>query len=198
MRTVRVWRAPLGPFPFNILLVLAPQTPGHCQDRIPPDCGGKSLYVLLDLTGHHTKMQKLYEALPPPQAEGHSLLELRDAARRCGLSLRGGVYTHDSAPLERPVIAYLDSPRMRLGHYVVLVPVGNLGTMVQVIDPPYYPRIMDQSDLFRSCPTIRILYPYSIWETRHFYFSVALGLLTVISCGVLVRRVRSHSASTKP
>lgn len=101
------------------------------------DCGPNALYLLLRSSGIDVRMEAIERALPPRHSDGYSMAELRDAARACGLSLRGIRIGPDDVPLDRPVIAHMDQGRS--GHYVLLRPIGRTGTMVQVIEPPVAP-----------------------------------------------------------
>lgn len=131
-----------GPLALAALLVAT--APGRAEEYVPPDCGLKSLYLLLHLSGRPAGLSEIEAALPPRQEEGYSMADLRDAARACRLPLRG-IRLDRGDRLPRPAIAFLD--RGGVGHYVVVRPVGVTGTMVQVLEPPHAPRVLDGSGL---------------------------------------------------
>ncbi len=180
-----------------VLGFILPAT-GRSEERFaPPDCGVSSLYILLDLTGRRVELKDLYEALPPRHEDGYSLLELRNASRRCGLDLWGGRLSRDHLPLDRPVIAYYNVPGRQLGHYVVLVPVGTTGTMVEMIDPPYHPRIVDYTAVMPAGSSLRILYPLEFWETRVFVAAGVGAFLVLVLAAIslfLRRQTRRNFA----
>jgi hypothetical protein len=76
--------------------------------------------------------------------------KLRDAARACGLSLRGVLLNKDERAIDRPMMVFLK--RSQHGHFQVVRPVGNTGKLAQVIDPnsPSGSIIVDKLTMFRS------------------------------------------------
>lgn len=112
------------------------------------DCGVYALFVLFEIQGRPVTLEALDRALPPRHPEGYSMAELARASRALGLTLTGSRFDRGDAPLDGPAIAFVKEERA--GHFVVLRPVGTTGTMVQVIDPPYAPRVVDVASLIGS------------------------------------------------
>ena len=160
------------------MLVVLPGSSYSAEIYVPPDCGMDSLYILLKLNGTHASLEELRRILPPRRNDGYSLLELQGAAGRWGLNLRGVRFTRDNVPLDRPAIAHFGAAQGRPGHYAVLVPVGDTGTMVQMIDPPYHPKIIDYASIIPPGSSIEILYSLRFWETRSF-LALGVGVLLV-------------------
>lgn len=131
------------------ILVVLPGSSSSAERYVPPDCGMNSLYILLKLNGAHASLEDLHGILPPRRDAGYSLRELQGAAGRWGLHLWGVRLTRDNVPLDRPVIAHFGAAQGRPGHYAVLVPVGEMGTMVEVIDPPYHQKLLIMLQSFR-------------------------------------------------
>jgi ABC-type bacteriocin/lantibiotic exporter with double-glycine peptidase domain len=124
------------------------------------DCGVHALFVLLKLEGSPTSIDRLDAVLPPRRPDGYSMAELASAARALGLRLEGVRFSQKDEPLKQPAIALLEDARG--GHFLVLRPVGSTGTMVQVIDPPHAPWIMDYDRLLAGPKwTGRLLVPRS-------------------------------------
>ncbi len=109
------------------------------------DCGINALYVLMKLEGRPVALERLASALPPSQPEGYLMAELAAASRSLGLPLEGTKLGKVGARPNRPVIVFVN--RSGKGHFAVLRPVGTTGTMIQVIDPPYPPRLLDYERL---------------------------------------------------
>jgi len=160
------------------MFVVLPGPSYSDESYVPPDCGMNSLYMLLNLSSTHANLEDLHGILPPRREDGYSLLELQGAAGRYGLNLWGGRLTRDNVPLDRPVIAHFGAAQERLGHYVVLVPVGETGTMVQMIDPPYHSKMIDYTSIIPPGSSIKILYPLRFWEARSF-LAVGIGVVLV-------------------
>jgi hypothetical protein len=162
----------------------------------PPDCGTNSLYVLLRITGNGKGLDEILSGLPDRPQNGYSMLELQGAARRCGLSLWGGYLTKNNLPLRRPVIAHLDSHKPQSGHYVVLVPVGTTGTMVQVIDHPYYPVITDYTQIIKGNERLRILYPVA--QGENVYVAILLIFSLVLVIAIVMSSIRKRRQRGAP
>lgn len=110
-----------------------------------PDCGVNSLYLLCRIEGRPVELAQLARALPTRDPKGFSMLELSRAAGTAGLPLDGIEIRADEASLDRTGIAYLrDSDN---GHFIIVRPVGIMGGMVQVIDPPNPPLVMEYRKL---------------------------------------------------
>ena len=176
----------------SILIATSP-APAHPEESNSTlGCGPNSLYMLLELLGKHADLKDISQVLPEAHPKGYSLLDLQRAARRRGLNLWGGHLTRENTPLDRPVIAFFDGSQARTGHYAVLVPVGQTGTMVQLIDPPYYPRIVDYADIIPADSSTKILYPMNFWQTR--WFLCVATTIIVVAASFLVRsRIRSNT-----
>jgi Peptidase C39 family len=118
-------------------------------DRGPVyDCGTLSLYVLLHTEGLPTDLRRLESMLPAPGARGYSMRELQLAARARGLSLSGVLLKTDASAIDRPMILYLRQGRH--GHFIVVRPVGKMGSLVQIVDPNRPASVADKSALFMS------------------------------------------------
>ena len=160
-----------------VCFLWAPSSFSAHDEFTPPDCGVNSLYMLLDLVGSDVSLEELRANLPARDDNGYSMLELRDAAYRCGQPVSGGLLTTATLPLDRPAVAYFDSLNSKSGHFVVLMPVGAMGKMVQIIDPPYHPRIVDYSTIMPNGLPLKILYPTSTWRLYAIAGSVGFALL---------------------
>jgi hypothetical protein len=173
-----------GPSPLMLaLLALAPLAQSS-EVAAPPvqniaqpfnDCGAHALYLLLRLRGHGVGMERVLDALPNRHPDGYSMAELTQAAGALGVPLEGRRIRPGDFPLDRPVIAYLEN-RQR-SHYVVLRPVGRTGTMVQLLDPPFDPRVLDYDQL-RKFPewTGKALVPLTFAES-----AVPLALVLLLA-----------------
>lgn len=137
---------------------------GDDEGRLGPlDCGIQSLYLLLHFSGERTDLSTLERALPAARSSNYSMSELQAADRKLGLALRGIPFGKDDVPPDRPAIASMSGSND--AHYVVLRPVGRTGTMVQVIDPPYAPQVVDSTDLIGGPAwTGRLLIPGRSYE----------------------------------
>ncbi len=153
----------------SILIVALAMTArvAGAEETTKLDCGVNALFVLLRLEGRPATLEDLEAALPRSQHPGgYSMAELSAAAASLGLGLEGVRLAQGDAGLKRPAIAYLKDSQG--GHYVAIRPVGNTGTMVQVIDPPHPAIIMDHDRLLASAKwTSRILVPGDPWISRH-------------------------------
>jgi hypothetical protein len=172
------------------MLVVLTGSGNSTESYDPPDCGMNSLYILLKLNGTQVNLEDLRGILPPRRNGGYSLMELQGAAGRCGHNLSGVRLTRDNVPLDRPVIAHFGAEHEGIGHYAVLAPVGETGTMVQIIDPPYHPKIIDYASIIPPGSSIKILYPLRFRETRSF---LVLGIgvaLVAVAVALVVGRGR--------
>ena len=110
-----------------------------------PNCGLNALFLLAKISGEPTDLARIERTLPLRRVGGYSMAELRAGGRALGIDLRGVRFGKGDIPLDRPAIAFLDTPGE--GHFITLQPVGTMGTMVQVLDPPYAPAVVDYSQL---------------------------------------------------
>ena len=152
----------------------------------PYDCGVQSVYILLRLEGHAANLNRIERHLPPPQASGYSMSELREAAGACGLSLAGVRLEKQEQAIDRPMVAYFK--REGHGHFMVLRPVGHTGKLVQVIDPGETPDVLDKVDLFSSPEwTGFALVPFRTNWASSSLFSFLLITVLAIATWVVVR-----------
>jgi len=158
------------------------------DDDVRLDCGTNALYLLLNLEGRPTSLERLLAVLPAPSPEGYSMAELAAASGSLGLPLDGvQVASGDSRP-DRVSIVYIDSSEG--GHFAVVRPVGNLGKMVQVIDPPLPPWITDFDRLAAdSVWTGRVLMPRDRWcQSSPFVFGTSLIAVLLVAIRLRGRR----------
>jgi hypothetical protein len=163
------------------------EEPRDDEQRIN-DCGVNCLYTLLRLSGRKVDLSALRATLPPPGASGYSMAELREAAGRFGLGLAGVRLAPRDMPLDRPVIVLRMADAR--GHYVVLKPVGQTGTMVQVLDFPKPPRIMDYSRILASeeWTGLALVPDRPLARAAPYLIGLSLAGITFIGGHMLVRR----------
>lgn len=153
-----------------------------------PNCGLNALFLLAKLSGGPADLGRIERALPARRAGGYSMAELRAGGRAVGLDLQGVRFGKRDVPLDRPAIAFLDTPGE--GHFVALQPVGSMGTMVQVLDPPYAPALVDYSQLLaRRSWSGRLLVRRT---TAEYLTSWAWLPLLVVLIVLLCRPIRRH------
>jgi Peptidase C39 family len=173
---------------FLVLCALVVQTNvvACCAESVysPPDCGTNALYLLMKHEGRAKRLNEIQTALPPPHELGYSMLELKSAAKACGLNLVGVKFGPGSVPLLGPVIAHRPGHKPASGHFVVLRPVGSNNTVIQVIDPPYAPQLIDYPALFGGKgEPVMILRPATIFETWTTFLAI---LLLGVPCVILL------------
>lgn len=157
------------------------------------DCGVNALFLLLRLEGRPIPLDRLESVLPPHSADGYSMAELSAAARSLGLSLDGVKFAKGDKPLDRPAIAFFQDARG--GHFAVLRPVGTTGTMVQVIDPPRVPMIIDYDRILSLKGwTGRILLPSPPWYRRRATLTAVAGVSLLLVLLAYARRHRPPDA----
>ena len=161
-------------------------------EYVPPDCGPTALYLLLHFFGNPADLSTVESALP---SSNHSMAEIQRAAASRGVALEGREHGPDRPPPDRVSIAYMKTNGV--GHYIVLRPVGVLGTMVQVIDPPRPPRVMDYDRLVSNPSwTGRLLVPLTMAERLR---TPLLALLSLTLAIVLILRLRRfRRRATRP
>jgi hypothetical protein len=113
-----------------------------------PDCGTFALYHLLHLTGLPVDLDRVSRALGPPSPQGHSLRELRDAARKCGLVVDAVVLRKENSALNRPALLFVKAGKV--GHFVVVRPIGHTGRLIQWLDGDRTPAVVDAEWVFSS------------------------------------------------
>jgi Peptidase C39 family len=160
------------------------------------DCGVSALYALLRVEGRPTDLREVVSRLPQPDSVGHSMRDLRDASRACGLRLNGIRLDKNGDAIDRPMLVFLK--RGSHGHFVVIRPVGHTGKLVQVIDSVQGSEVMDKSDLIDSRDwTGLALVPARLGWTS----AVASGLAVVTGLSIalgLVRRLLTRRAGGRP
>ena len=163
------------------------------------DCGVNALFLLLRLEGRPVTLDSLLSVLTSHDPQGYSMAELIVAARSLGVELEGVEFGKGNGALNRPAIAFFKDAKG--GHYAVLRPVGTTGTMVQVIDPPRVPWIVDYDRVFSAKPwTSRILIRRDAWIVRN---KTPLLMATVGSSLLLLgfarrRMLQAKIAKRKP
>ena len=172
-----------------VAFVVSLQLDTITSPETPNDCGLNALYLLCRLENRDVSLSQLIQSLPSPKSVGYSMEELADAAKSRGLVLEGRHWDHINKVISRPVIAYLSgSPT---GHFVVLCPVGTTGKMVQIIDPPHAPRIVDISRLASGRNwTGRILVRR---DNRSYVIAICIALGVVAGVYALRRLALSRS-----
>ena len=169
----------------------------EADETIQYDCGVNSLFILFRLEGRPVTLDQLMSSMPLRRPEGYSMAELSAAGNSFGLGLEGVRFAKGDKALNRPAIAFFQDKKG--GHFVVLRPVGATGTMVQVIDPPHAPQIMDYDRILSAKPwTGRILIPREPWPVPHAIpLVVALCSVVFFTCAHWQwRRYRSAATLT--
>ena len=177
-----------------LILVTGARARGFDSSFSLPDCGTNCLFLLLKLGGASAGLGDIQSALPPPNRQGYSMLELQSAARRCGLNLAGQRFGPGDGPLAAPAIAYRPGYKPASGHFVLLRPVGSHNTVVQIIDPPYPPRVVEYRALFETKgSTIRLLRPKTLAERWAPVLLVVL-LVTPFALFLAYRRIHRRAS----
>lgn len=109
------------------------------------DCGSKSLYLILRLEGWIGELKDLQGHLPRISENGHSMLDLRNAASACGLKLVAKKLPVGGEISDRPALVFLDQGQH--GHFVVIRPVGHSGKLDQIIDPNGPSEVIDINEM---------------------------------------------------
>jgi ABC-type bacteriocin/lantibiotic exporter with double-glycine peptidase domain len=130
------------------ILFVGPSLRADEGEPHPNDCGPNSLILLLRLAGRDVAFDAVKQALPHRHNAGYSLGELQSAASKFGIRLSGIRLDRLDLPLIYPAIAFLSNAGE--GHFVLLRPVGTTGKVVQVLDPPSAPAVMDYEQLLAS------------------------------------------------
>lgn len=154
------------------------------------DCGVNALYVMLRLEGRAADLADLRRTLPDRREDGLSMADLQDAAAAWGCRLVGRQVGPERLPLDRPAIAW--QRHEGSGHFIVLRPVGETGTMVAVLDFPRPPRVVDYTELLESPRwSGRVLMPDDPWRHAAKLGVGCLALAAVAGLSMLRRRLRS-------
>ena len=109
------------------------------------NCGTAALLTLLRWEGRPATWEAVQSRLGNSAGDGHSMKDLRDAAREFGLELRGVKRAKGPWSPDRAAIASIR--RGEAGHFVAVRPVERSGTLVQVQDGARPPEILDAADL---------------------------------------------------
>lgn len=168
------------------------------EDRLY-DCGLLALYSFLRSEGLSADLSELEGRLPGSTPHGRSLHDLIVAAEGLGLDLKA---VRTSGPPDLPrrtCLAYLR--RGEHGHYVILRPVGHSGRLLQVLDGPLPPTVVDAADYCRSdgwtgIVLLRAEHPHQALATK-----LATASLLVLPLSLLVilsqRAIASRRGSTR-
>ena len=136
-----------------LVAIVAGQGAGAADERlgadVPIDCGPAALLALGAVEGRPINYDQIAARLPQRRG-GHSMRELRDAARSFGLELDGLYVGTDARLVDRPMLAFIKDKGARIEHFLVVRPVGHTGKLVQLIDSNGPPRVIDRADLVAS------------------------------------------------
>jgi hypothetical protein len=136
--------ARIGMWPSDSDIPVEAPPPGLARSA----CGEAALYNLLRIEGHDVPYFKIALRLPSGDARGHSMAQLRDAARDLGIELVGVRISRFESPPTNPLLML--QRRSGHGHYVVVRRVGHSGKLLQVIDSSSPPTILDAVDFGAS------------------------------------------------
>ncbi|MDX2036967.1 MAG: cysteine peptidase family C39 domain-containing protein [Isosphaeraceae bacterium] len=109
-------------------------------------CGLSSLYFLGKFYGKEISLDDLRAHLRTDSDGNCSFRDMIEAGRRTGLELVA-YRLRPTDPIDRPMIVALEHGHG--GHFVAVHPVGHTGKLVQVLDYPEDPSLLDES-VFRS------------------------------------------------
>jgi ABC-type bacteriocin/lantibiotic exporter with double-glycine peptidase domain len=105
------------------------------------DCGIRALFLMLQTQKLDISIDELRSQLPKPSSQGYSIGEMRKASRQLGLSLIAEQIELPKQKMNQPAIVYLQRPNE--GHFIFIRPVGETGRMIQVLEYPFAPKVMD-------------------------------------------------------
>lgn len=175
-------------------------SPVHAEEYTPPDCGVRALYILPNVEGHRVGLDRIETALRSPHdPRGHSMAELQAAAAACGARLRGLRFEPSDTRPDRPFIAFVEEAGE--GHFLVVRPVGSTGTMIQLIEPPFAPRVVDYERFVRGRAwTGRSLVAETSAEAlgRDWLPPLLAGGLLLVGTVTLIRRIVRARRRTLP
>lgn len=168
-----------------IVLSLLAGDRGDRPEEPEISCAASCLWLLLQLEGRDVSVEEVSAALPA-SALGHCFAEIVDRADKLHLQLRPRTL-RPGAPLpRRAFIAHLAGDNPSIGHFVVLRPFDRKAKRYQILDPPYYPRLVDVDEVDDHPRwTGHILEPAD-WPTR---WTAGALLVTVGAAGLLRRRL---------
>lgn len=172
---------------------------GEGSGSISPDtfdCGTIALYQLLRFESRPVGLGQVQDRLPRPGERGHSMRQLRDAARSFGLRLEGvRLQGGDHAP-DRPMVAFVK--RKAHGHFIAVRPVGHTGRLVQVLDSASEPVLLDAVDLYHSPGwTGLALIPSRTRGAVHLAFIILVSLVVTGLLWILLRLFNLGGKSLK-
>ncbi len=147
------------------------------------DCGTLALFNLLKLENRQVRFDEVISSLPQLKPQGFSLLELREAASKHGLTL-SGIKLDSPRFLTGPLLAHLRSKESN--HFVVVRPVGTDRRFVQILDGLQPSRVVEAGHLLASSDwTGRVLIVDRPWSASKFVSTVPLILTAIFfSVGV--------------
>ncbi len=156
------------------------------------DCGTIAVHTMLALEGRAMPIDTLRAHLPAPGPKGHSMAELRDAARACGLTLAGVELSRSNHAPDRPALVFLKQGDH--GHFLVVRRVGHSGKLIQVIDSTGDPVVMDAVDLYASSQWtgLALIPARPNWPLR-----IALGSMVFSGFTFVLLLAASRSRSAK-
>ncbi len=160
-----------------------------------PDCGFNALFLLLELEGRGVDPATLERRLPVRTPDGYSMAELIRAASASGLELEGVRIGPGDPPPRRPAIAHFRTDKG--GHFAVVRPVGSTGSLVQLFDPPYDPRVVDRAELASNPSwTGQILIPKGgispLWSAILCLAAIATSWAIIAARAAAIRRRSVH------
>jgi hypothetical protein len=162
------------------------------------ECGAISTYFLLEVCGVNTEYQRVAATLPVPTKDGYSLAEIQAASRILGLRSGGFKLAPGTRQLDRPMIAMMRNGED--GHYIVLKPVKAGSSLVQVLDPPFEPKIIPLDELIANPNwTGLTLQPMTFLEdimARGKPAWVMLGIFSVALLGYKTVRMQRRAVSS--
>lgn len=165
-----------------VLALSANDDPGM---NAPADCGTVALYHLLRLEGKPASVDGLLQFLPDRGPDGHSLLELRETARRHGLTLDACVIPKKPGTIQSPVLLYFKG--QNAGHFLVVRPVGHTGRLVQILDGEFTPEVIDAERLMASPAWTGIALIPRPWNFPA-YAALTVSVLSSLALGLRVYR----------
>ena len=182
-------------------LVVSPFRPPAClasgadapAGNAGDDCGTTALYTILAIEGRSVPVSSIRRSLPALDPNGHSMAELRDAARALGLGLTGVQFRQGDVAPDRPALIFLE--RDGHGHFAVIRPVGHSGKLVQIIDPAEDPFVMDAAALYAlpQWTGLALVPSRPSWILR-----IAVGFSLVAASGALVIWARREHRRRRP
>ncbi len=137
---------------------------------------------------------ELLEKFPLPSVRGHSMRDIIEVARSEGVSLTGSWIDPTQFSIKEPAILFLEEDKH--GHFITVLPVGNTGMYVQIIDGYKFPKTVHVKSI-RSLPgwTGKAL---SIDHTKtKLIILVSISLSTIIMLIVFYKYTKNHRYSSK-